>query len=281
MHGCDALCLGGFRHRGAVRTVSDQKIHACLPCPDAGVAVTLLAGRAKLQHIAQQGNFAGVGQFAQDRERRPHTVGAGVVAVLNDRNAVLFDNVLAHPGGLIPAERGGAAGGIQPQTGGGGVGCQRIVHGVAPHGGDAHGKAAVFGVRQRKAGAACHGGDILCADIGGGRVDAEPYGVQPLRHLGGGQQVVVRVQHKGRTVGQPCADLHLRFQYILPRAEIFQMGHADQRNNGGRGAGTAGQALNFTRMVHPHFHHGVLGVGGQAEQRVGHADVVVLVALGL
>ena len=152
---------------------------------------------------------------------------------------------------------------------------------MAPHGGDAHGKAAVFGVRQRKAGAARHGGDILRADIGSGRVDAEPDGVQPLRHLGGGQQVVVRVQHKGRPVGQPSADLHLRFQYILPRAEIFQMGHADQRNNGGGRACAAGQALDFTGVVHSHFHHRVLGSGGQAEQRVRHADVVVLVALGL
>ena len=152
---------------------------------------------------------------------------------------------------------------------------------MAPHGGDAHGKAAVLGVRQRKAGAARHGGDIQCADIGFGRIDAEPNSVQPRRHLGGGQQVVVGVQHQRCAVGQTCADLHLRFQYILPRAEIFQMGHADQRNNGGRGAGTAGQALNFARMVHAHFHHSVLGVGGQAEQRVGNADVVVLVALGL
>ena len=34
-------------------------------------------------------------------------------------------------------------------------------------------------------------------------------------------------------------------------------------------------------MVHAHLHHGVFGGGFQAEQRVGYADVVVLVALGL
>ena len=64
MHGCYTLRLGGLGHGGAVGAVGNQQIHACLPCPDTGIAVALLAGRTKFQHISQQRNFAGVGQLA-------------------------------------------------------------------------------------------------------------------------------------------------------------------------------------------------------------------------
>ena len=59
------------------------------------------------------------------------------------------------------------------------------------------------------------------------------------------------------------------------------MGHADHRDDAGGGAGAAGQPLDLTQVVHAHLHHGVPGVVIQAEQGVGHTDVVVLVALGL
>jgi len=59
------------------------------------------------------------------------------------------------------------------------------------------------------------------------------------------------------------------------------VGHADHRDDAGGGAGAAGQPLDLTQVVHAHLHHGVPGVVIQAEQGVGHTDVVVLVALGL
>ena len=76
-------------------------------------------------------------------------------------------------------------------------------------------------------------------------------------------------------VGQAGADLHLCLQYILARAEIFQMRNTDHRDDARAGPGTAGQTLDLARVVHAHLDNGVLGVVGQAEQRVGHADVIV------
>ena len=59
------------------------------------------------------------------------------------------------------------------------------------------------------------------------------------------------------------------------------MRHADHRDNARRRPGAAGQPFDLARMIHAHLDDGVLGVFGQAEQGVRHADVVVLVALGL
>ena len=58
------------------------------------------------------------------------------------------------------------------------------------------------------------------------------------------------------------------------------MGDANHRDDTRRGPRAAGQALNLPRVVHAHLNNSVLSIVVQTEQRVGHADVIVLVALG-
>ena len=105
--------------------------------------------------------------------------------------------------------------------------------------------------------------------------------MQPGRNLGCGQQIIVRIEYQRRAVGQARTDFHLCFQYILAGAQIFQVRDADHGNDSRGRPHTAGQPLNFAGVVHPHLHHGILGGVLQAEEGVGYADVVVLVALGL
>ena len=152
---------------------------------------------------------------------------------------------------------------------------------MKPHRGDGCRKAAVFTVHDTERRVVGPGRDVRRADIGVLGLNTEPDSPQTGRNLCGRQQVIVGVQHQRGAVRQAGADFHLCLQYILPGAEIFQMRDTDHRDNACGRAGAAAQPLDLTRMVHPHFNHGILGGIVQPEQRVGHADVIVLVAFGL
>ena len=134
-------------------------------------------------------------------------------------------------------------------------------------------------IHQGKAGTLPYGMNIDGAHIGGAGADAEPHRAQAAGDLRGGQQVIVRIQNQRSAIRQALADFHLCLQYILPRAQIFQVGNADHRNDTGRRPRCAHQAGNLAQVAHAHFHHSILGGILQAEQRVGQADLIVLVAL--
>ena len=188
--------------------------------------------------------------------------------------------MLAHTSRLVCGKGRCTAGRIQPQAGGSGVGSQRVIDGVNACSGNGGIESAVFFINDLERCTVRSGLNIHGADISVLGVDTEPDGLQPGRHIGGGQQVVVSVEHQRRTIGQAGTNLHLCFQYILPSAEIFQVGDAYHRDDARRRPCATGQSLYLTRMVHAHFDDGVLGIVIQAEQRIGHADIVVLVALG-
>ena len=189
--------------------------------------------------------------------------------------------MLAHARRPVGRQRGSAAGSVPTQAGRGGVGSQRVVDRVDARCRDGGIERTVLRIDDFEGRAVCAGDDIHRADIGIRGVNAEPDRPQAAGDACRGQQVVVRVQGQRCAVWQAGADLQLCLQYILARAEIFQMRNTDHRNDARAGPGTAGQTLDLARVVHAHLDNGVLGIVGQAEQRVGHADVIVLVALGL
>ena len=242
-------------------------------------------GSAKFQHIAQHGNAAAAGAglaVMQNLQGCFHAVRAGVIAILNKGHTAVLHNVLAHTGGLIAGQRTGGAGTLQPQAGGCSISSKGIIHGMNACRGDGYTELirfAVHVIHQGKAGTLPYGMNIDGAHIGGAGADAEPHRAQAAGDLRGGQQVIVRIQNQRGAVRQALADFHLCLQYILPRAQIFQVGNADHRNDTGRRPRCAHQAGNLAQVAHAHFHHSILGGILQAEQRVGQADLIVLVAL--
>ena len=136
--GADVLLLGAG---GAARAVGDECINARVSSPLAGMAVPFLARTAQLKHIAEQRDLPGIGQCLEDRERSLHAVGAGVIAVLNEGDAALFHDMLAHARRPVGRQRGSAAGSVQTQAGRGGVGGQRRLQGL-----DALGRGLVLAV---------------------------------------------------------------------------------------------------------------------------------------
>ena len=190
-------------------------------------------------------------------------------------------NILAHAGGLVIRQSRRGAGRIQTQPGGGSIGNQRIADGMQADRGNGHREFPVFPVGQNKPGTGLFRLDFHRPHIGRLAVNAEPDRMQPVRQLGGGQQVIVGIEHQRRAVRQSVADLQLCFHNILAAAQVFQMAHTDLGDDTCRGPRGTDQAIDFPQCTHAHLHHRVLGGVVQAEQGVGQADLVVLVALGL
>ncbi len=217
---------------GNLSVLTDGVNRALLPMALGGVAFGLGCA-AKWTGI-----YAGAGlAVMQNLQGCFHAVRAGVIAILNKGHTAVLHNVLAHTGGLIAGQRTGGAGTLQPQTGGCSVSSKGIIHGMNACRGDGYTELIGFTVHvihQGKAGTLPYGMNIDGAHIGGAGADAEPHRAQAAGDLCGGQQVIVRVQHQRGAVRQALADFHLCLQYILPRAQIFQVGNADHRNDTGR-----------------------------------------------
>ena len=94
-----------------------------------------------------------------------------------------------------------------------------------------------------------------------------------------GQIIVVAVHHQRRALRQPLADLQLCPEDIFPRAQLLQMGAPDAGDDSARRLCRQRQLPDLAQALHSHLHHGVLHAFVQAEQRVRHADLVVLVPL--
>ena len=111
----------GFRIRGEPRAVltifkalddvlceradADKDIGAVFRRKRAGFIVTALCVIAELQHIGKYGVlFAGRFQAAENFQSGTHGIGAGVIGIVDQRDAVRFFNLLAHGGRCIGAD---------------------------------------------------------------------------------------------------------------------------------------------------------------------------------
>ena len=241
----------------------------------------LAAQVAQLQHIAQQSKAALAGKLLEHGQSGLHAVGVGVVAVLNDSHTLAVHHLLAAAGLLKGGQALDHLAGIAAQTGGGAVGRQRIGHIVLAHSRDLDHKSAFLLILQHKAHAVLLLSDGQCAHIGALIGHAEPH--RP--HMGGQlcrpQELVVVVQHQRGTLRQAVADLQLGLADVLLTAQIADVGHADAGDDAHIRAGSAGQTVDLASVAHAHLDHSVFGGSADAHQGAGHAQLVVLVALGL
>ena len=192
-----------------------------------------------------------------------------------------MDHLLAHTGLLEIGQTRDDALGREAQTGGGGVSSQRVRHVVTAHGRDGHCIAACIFITEGEGHAVALLPDIEGADVGVLVAEAEPHGPDMGGQSGFAQEGVVAVEHEGRTLGKAGADLQLRLADVLLTAQIADVGHADAGDDAHIRAGSAGQTVDLASVAHAHLDHSVFGGSADAHQGAGHAQLVVLVALGL
>ena len=190
-------------------------------------------------------------------------------------------HLLAHSGLLKVGQTGNDPAGIQPQTGGGAVGSQRVGHVVPAHGGDLYEESPLLVILQHKAHALFILLDGQGTDISVLIAQAEPDRADMVGQDGLAQEGVVPVQHQRSTLRQTGADLQLCLADVLLTTQIADVGHTDAGNDAHIRAGALAQALDLSGVAHSHLHHGVLGLLADAEHGAGQAQLIVLVALGL
>ena len=82
------------------------------------------------------------------------------------------------------------------------------------------------------------------------------------------------------TSGQVVVQLALSVDNAFQRTEALQVGFSHVSDQATGGLGSLGKGLDVARVACPHLDNGNLVVGIQAEQGLGHADVIIVVALG-
>ena len=140
--------------------------------------------------------------------------------------------------------------------------------------------------------------EVAAHGYGGGDVEAVVFAFEPVLHaLGEGRGVVLRGQrvalggHRGQHVvvaadegaaavrGQEVVQLALAAAYALRTAEAVEVRTADVGNQAVVGLGDRAEQGDFAAGAGTHLHYAELRVARHGEQREGHADVVVEVAL--
>ena len=94
------------------------------------------------------------------------------------------------------------------------------------------------------------------------------------------RELIIRVDHRGRRRSQACDHLALGARHALEAAETFEVLGSGVGDHADRGTRDAHQRGNFAGVVGTHLHYREAMLGGQAQQRERHADVVVEVAAG-
>ena len=157
-------------------------------------------------------------------------------------------------------------------------GCQRVEDQVLAGTGDSGPPALALGVQHKV------GGTRRRADDG--RRDIRPAALQPVaNHAQPGdlhlrEQVVIIAEQQHRPVRQGVRQLQLGLENIFPGAEPFDVRNAHIGDNAHHGAGGIAEIPDLARRTHAHFHHRDLRLRGDAHQRFGRADLVILIAFG-
>ena len=170
---------------------------------------------------------------------------------------------------------------VAAQAGGGAVGSQSVCHIVLAHGRDLDHKGALFLIFQHKAHAVLFLPDGQCTHISVLICQTEPYRLHVGGQLCGAQELIIIVQHQRCTLRQAVADLQLCLADVLLTTQIADVGHTDAGNDAHIRACGPGQTVDLARMAHAHLDHGILSAAFQPHQGAGHAQFIVLVALGL
>ena len=170
---------------------------------------------------------------------------------------------------------------IAAQTGGGTVSSQCIGNIVPAHGRDPHHKGALFLIFQHKAHAVSLLPDGQRTHVRILVRQAEPHRAHMLRQLCLAQEGIVIIQHQWCALGQAGTDLQLCLADVLLTAQIPDVGHADTGDDAHIRTGGTSQTVDLARMAHAHFNDRILGAAANAHQGAGHAQLIVLVALGL
>ena len=80
--------------------------------------------------------------------------------------------------------------------------------------------------------------------------------------------------------GEVVIEFALGPYHSLERAKALEVSLAHVGDQSAGGLGSLGERLDVARVARTHLHHGNLMLGSQTQQRLGHAHVVVVVALG-
>ena len=216
----------------------------------------------------------------QNADGSPHGLGIGVIAVVQNGDAVgTLVDIHAHLGGDEAAQ----------------TTCD-LLRSKAKALGHSHGHGdGIDHVLAQSGDLHClvhSGGSDMACDIAQAVAAGDMGGVvQPLspaaEHsaglglaLQGGQEVIVAVEDQqtvGLNVGQHLA---LGFEDILPAAQTLNVGIADVGDDTYVGLDGSGQIVDLAKAVHAHLQHAHGVLIGQTQDGQGHAQIVVEVALG-
>ena len=232
----------------------------------------------QLAHAAQNGHATAFGlQRGQRAQTGDHAVRIRVVAVVDETDALNDFRLYAASGEFGVAQSIRDVGGrnaVAPAHARG-EGC--IGHHVLAEDGEARFDLLAAEIeREGRAGAISaeiRGADIACVHASGGNGGLAVTGDD-------GGVFVVRVQH------DDAAALHLsRQRGLFPsdgilRAHVFDVGHADIRDDACIGVSDVGEHLDLAGMIHAHLGDAALLTAFERKQRQRHADVVVEVSEG-
>ena len=268
---------GEFRH-GAV---SDEQVDTRLSHVLPGEGMCLFGIVAELQHIADDGDLPPAGSALQHQGLRHgfHGVGARVVAVFDDRDAALLDDVLPHAGGTVSFERGGGIfeGDLQLESHADGG--QRVINVVFSRGREFDPAASLVGDGREDRGV-IEVFDVLGTDLCGLIVDREP--ADPIvRKVHGGQHVIVFVEQERRTRFHPVEELELRGEDALSAAEVLDVGDADVRDDADVRQSRLRQRGDLAFVVHAQFKDESRVFRFEPQQDFRESDLVVPVFIGL
>ncbi len=235
-------------------------------------------GFPQLQHRAEHRHLPGGHALGlEDVQGGTHALGVGVVAV-DDQGQVADAPELRAQG--APSGRGQPPHGVlhrHAEELGDGEGQQRIGDPVAAHHGRRHPLAApVEGVFAEDVDVGVAGAGVPVGPIAPSHdleVRADPPGT--IGQAGG-----LVAHHAVAAVGHVPQDLQLFLQHALQRAELLQVALAHGGDDRDVGAGDPGEGRDLAGLVGAQLEDHDLGVVGDGEEREGHPDAVVQVALG-
>ena len=271
------------RLRGELRhgAVGDEQVDARFRHVLAGQGVGLFRIVTEFQHVADDGDLPAARGTLQHEGLGHgfHGVGTRVVAVFDDGDATLLDDVLPHAGGTVLFERGSGIFERDLEFEAHADGGQRIVDIVFAGRRQFHLAAAPVGNDGEDRGV-IEVFDVFSADVGGLIVDREPADVV-VGQVHGGQHIVVFVEEQRGTGLHAVEQFELRGEDALSAAEVLDVGDADVRDDADVRQSRLRQRGDLAFVVHAQFEDECRVFRFEPQQDFRESDLVVPVFIGL
>ena len=270
--GFDAGLFGRLGQVAGGAANGDNHVDAFFGGVGAHFGVHLFGPDAQFEHFAEDGDFALTGHGGERVEHGFGRFGVAVVAVVQDGDAVVGEAFAAHFAALERAGGFGHCAERNTENRSYSDGCRYIPDAMFSGELDFEGRAV-----NAEGGAG--GGDlhVFGADVGA-LFDTVVDCSAGVDFGEGADARVVVVEDRYAFGAELFDEFALGEGDAFDAGEVFNVRGADVGDEADVGAGDIGEEADFVGVVHAHFEDGTLGVGVEAEEGEGKADVVIEIA---